>query len=123
VALTQLAQRLSRNGVTPLLAGVTPDNRHGRALSAFVTTPQAAPWQAHADADHAIEAAERLLLFELPHAALQGLQASDPEIATHLYRNLARHLPDGCAAPRRPGGARPVERGAERALDTATRRL
>jgi sulfate permease, SulP family len=204
VTLTQLAQRLARNGVALLLAGVTPDNRHGRALRAFGASPQTGSWQGHADADRAIEEAERRLLaqagqqidglamaladcallegfsaaqfarlqpllrerrlaagehlfregdpgdalyiitagsisvvgaaaadasgqqrfvsfspgmtlgetalldgggrtadgvadvdstvFELPRAALQGLQASAPELTAHLYRNLARHL-------------------------------
>ena len=62
VTLTQLAQRLARNGVALLLAGVTPGNRHGRALQAFGASPQAGPWQGHADADRAVEDAERRLL-------------------------------------------------------------
>jgi sulfate permease, SulP family len=62
VTLTQLAQRLARGGVALLLAGVTPENRHGRALQALGASPQVGRWQGHADADHAIEAAERSLL-------------------------------------------------------------
>lgn len=66
VGLALLRERLEGTGATLLLAGVTTDNRHGRALQAQgVLRPNAGgpmPWQLHADADRAIEAAERILL-------------------------------------------------------------
>jgi len=76
VGLALLRESLAGNGITLLLAGVTPDNRHGRALQAQgVLQPpdgRAMPWSLHADADHAIEAAERTLL-QAEGAPLAGL--------------------------------------------------
>jgi SulP family sulfate permease len=68
VALDRIAERLQRRQATLLVAGVTPDNRHGRALreqgvDELPVAPGAAGlrWR-HADADQAIEAAEAHLL-------------------------------------------------------------
>jgi len=66
VGLSLLRERLEGQGTTLLLAGVTVENRHGRALQAQGVLRPAdgapMPWQLHPDADHAIEAAERTLL-------------------------------------------------------------
>jgi MFS superfamily sulfate permease-like transporter len=62
VALAQLDERLSHRGTVLLLAGVTPDNRHGRALREQGVRRATEPGWVHADADAAIEAAESRLL-------------------------------------------------------------
>ena len=49
------------HGVALFLAGVTPGNRHGVVLAAH-GAPAGSPWRMHADADLAVEAAERLAL-------------------------------------------------------------
>jgi SulP family sulfate permease len=67
-ALEHIAERLTRRQATLLLAGVTPDNRHGRALreqgvqELAVRPGDAGVRRHHADADQAIEAAEASLL-------------------------------------------------------------
>jgi anti-anti-sigma regulatory factor len=63
VALSQIAARLKRLGRTVLLAGVTPENRHGRTLHAAGVAATLQP-DCFADADHAVEAAEHRLLAE-----------------------------------------------------------
>jgi len=65
MGLAQLRKSLAEAGTTLMLAGVTADNRHGRAMQAHgANATAAAPWPLHADADHAIEAAEAALLAE-----------------------------------------------------------
>lgn len=71
VGLAQLDERLTRRGTSMLLAGVTPDNRHGRAL--HQQGVQRAAEQGHADADRAVEAAESRLL-AVEGLSLQGLE-------------------------------------------------
>lgn len=58
VGLQQVQQRLARQGVLLLLAGVQAHNRHGRSLQVLGPTLATS----HADADRAIEAAEQALL-------------------------------------------------------------
>ena len=77
VALAQLDERLARRGTSLLLAGVTPDNRHGRALREQGVQRAAERWWGHADADRAIEAAESRLLARAG-LSLQGLEC-EPE--------------------------------------------
>ncbi len=77
VALARWRALARAQGVQLRLAGVTPDNRHGRTLAAH---GQLAPWQSepgllHADADHAIEAAEVAALVQA------GLPATPPPCA------------------------------------------
>jgi SulP family sulfate permease len=62
VALAQLDERLARRGTALLLAGVTPENRHGRALREQGVQRTPDRWWGHPDADRAIEAAELRLL-------------------------------------------------------------
>jgi MFS superfamily sulfate permease-like transporter len=110
VGLMQLRTRLADAGSTLLLAGVTPDNRHGRAMQAqgALRDPdgKAAPWPLHADADHAIEAAETALLqavqsdvvlvqqVPLAHnALLEGLTAA--ELAQVVPQLVERRLAAG----------------------------
>ena len=62
VALAKLDERLARRGTALLLAGVTPDNRHGRALREQGVQRAADRWWGHPDADRAVEAAEARLL-------------------------------------------------------------
>jgi MFS superfamily sulfate permease-like transporter/CRP-like cAMP-binding protein len=85
VALAQLGERLVQRGATLWLAGVTPDNRHGRALREQGVQPPAGRWWGHADADRAIEAAEAALLAEAG-LSLQGLTVA-PE-ACALFDGL-----------------------------------
>ncbi|MCW5636611.1 MAG: SLC26A/SulP transporter family protein [Rubrivivax sp.] len=95
VGLAQLRARLAREGTTMLLAGVTPDNRHGRALQAQGVlqadghAADGAPWPLHADTDHAIEAAELALL-----------QAAQADLATLAVPPEGNMLLDGVAAER-----------------------
>ncbi|MBI5719216.1 MAG: SLC26A/SulP transporter family protein [Burkholderiales bacterium] len=109
VGLAMLRERLEGGGVTLLLAGVTVDNRHGRALQAQGMLRPAdggpMPWQLNPDADHAIEAAERTLLqregadpagLAVPlarNALLEGLPA--PALAALLPRLAERRLQAG----------------------------
>jgi CRP-like cAMP-binding protein len=62
LGLEQLARRLRARQVNLALAGVSPEGRHGRALVAYgvFTDPAGRNW--FADADQAIEWAERRLL-------------------------------------------------------------
>ena len=80
VGLAQLKERLGRRGVALVLAGVTRDNRHGRALQAHGVFRDGTGWGGFADADHAIEAAEMRLLERAGHA-LEGLAVDLPQCA------------------------------------------
>jgi SulP family sulfate permease len=80
VALAQLDERLLQRGIVLLLAGVTPHNRHGRALREHGVQRVAGRWWGHADADRAIEAAETSLLAEA-ELSLQGLVLQPEECA------------------------------------------
>lgn len=80
VGLAQLKERLGRRGVALVLAGVTRDNRHGRALQAHGVFRDGTGWDGFADADHAIEAAEMRLLARAGHA-LEGLAIELPQCA------------------------------------------
>jgi len=73
VALAQLDERLARRCAALLLAGVTQDNRHGRALRQQGVHRAAERWWGHPDADRAIEAAEYRLL-AASGLSLQGLE-------------------------------------------------
>jgi MFS superfamily sulfate permease-like transporter len=91
IALKQIANRVARSGTTILLAGVTPAGRHGVVLAAYGagTPEETRHW--FADADLAIEWAERQLL---------GAHADGEEIAFDdlaLAKGLA---PDQLAALR-----------------------
>jgi MFS superfamily sulfate permease-like transporter/CRP-like cAMP-binding protein len=84
-ALAQLDERLRRRGTTLMLAGVTADNRHGRALREHgVLRPAVGDW-GHADADHAIEAAEQRLL-QAAGCDLQALRLQPEQCA--LFHGL-----------------------------------
>jgi CRP-like cAMP-binding protein/anti-anti-sigma regulatory factor len=67
LVLEQLVKRLQAAGAHVALAGVTPKGRHGTALVAYGTflAQDARRW--FADADRAIEWAERRLLREIEH--------------------------------------------------------
>jgi SulP family sulfate permease len=62
LGLEQLAKRLRGRRVNLALAGVTPEGRHGLALAAYGTFADPAARHWFADADQAIEWAERRLL-------------------------------------------------------------
>ena len=105
VGLAALRERLAGEGTTLQLAGVTVENRHGRALQAQgVLSPADGgpmPWLLHPDADRAIEAAEIALLHE-EGSDLAGLAV--PLAQNTLFEgvpeeDLARLLPR--LAPRR----------------------
>jgi SulP family sulfate permease len=86
VALSALHQRLHRRGVALLLAGVTPYNRHGRALQAqgVLEGDGSGPLRLP-DADRAIEKAETLLLLSAG-LSLDGLSVPLPQCA--LFQGL-----------------------------------
>jgi sulfate permease, SulP family len=84
VALAQMDERLARRGATLWLAGVTPDNRHGRALREQGVQPAADRWWGHADADRAVEAAEARLL-DASGLSVQGLSL-EPEQCALFHR-------------------------------------
>ncbi len=89
--LQQLSYRLARRGIAMLLAGVTPENVHGRRLRDFGTFRESPRDDWWPDADRAMEAAEQRLLSlagtALPQAILalaetsllHGLQAAQIE--------------------------------------------
>ncbi len=89
LALQQLSTRLKRRGVTMLLAGVLAGNRHGQRLhdfGCFRDLPGDDPrpdWCL--DADHATEAAERLLLAD---AGMTEPQSGVPLAETALLKGL-----------------------------------
>jgi SulP family sulfate permease len=87
VVLAKLDERLARRGTALLLAGVTPDNRHGRALREQGVQRAADRWWGHPDADRAIEAAEAMLL------AANGVSLLGMEVAPErcgLFAGLDR---------------------------------
>lgn len=86
VALGQLDERLARRGTSLLLAGVTPDNRHGRVLRQQGVQRAAGRWWGHPDADRAIEDAESRLL-AASGLSLQGLELAPERCA--LFAGLA----------------------------------
>jgi SulP family sulfate permease len=97
LAFARLAQRLGRHGTVLRLAGVRAGDTHARTLAAHGVAlafedPGAAPF-AHADLDHAIEAAERHLLG--PERA-QAVRLRDCTLFEGLddaqYAALAPHL-------------------------------
>ena len=87
VALAQLDERLARRGAVLLLAGVTRDNRHGRALRQQGVQRAAESGWGYADADRAIEAAESRLL-AASGLSLQGLELAPEQCA--LFVGLDR---------------------------------
>ena len=105
VALGQLDERLARRGTSLLLAGVTPDNRHGRVLRQQGVQRAAGRWWGHPDADRAIEDAESRLL-AASGLSLQGLELAPERCA--LFAGLA---PAQCRAPARGAVAAPTHRG------------
>jgi MFS superfamily sulfate permease-like transporter len=70
VVLSQLSRRLHGRGIQLRLAGVSPDNRHGRLLGAFLGDQLSADHGA-ADIDQAVEAAELQLLAQAGVAPLR----------------------------------------------------
>jgi sulfate permease, SulP family len=84
--LERLSLSLADQGVQLLLAGVTPENSHGRYLRAVGSF--SAPAHAHwfPDVDHAVEAAERQLLaaVDLAHADLEV-----PLVQSTLFQGLS----------------------------------
>ena len=102
--LARLTTQVAKAGRQLLLAGVTVDNRHGRALRAFGSGPeQQLSW--YPDIDHAIEAAEQRLLAqahldigagEVALDACALLHALDPRQRTRLRALLQqRELSQG----------------------------
>jgi CRP-like cAMP-binding protein len=98
IALERLSNRLDAAGACLLLAGVTPQGRHGVELvaaGAFVS-PAARRW--FVDADQAVEWAEdrllgserRTLLGEIPLERLDLADGLDPEELSALRRLLRR---------------------------------
>ena len=85
VLLQQLSNQLGQRHVMLLMAGVQADNAHGRRLrvfGCFRENPRQDWWP---DVDHAIEAAERLMLAE---AGITAPQAGVPLAQTSLLRDL-----------------------------------
>ena len=83
VLLQELSRQLGQRHVLFLMAGVAADNAHGRRLKAFGcfrTSPRADWWP---DVDHAIEAAERMLL-----GGAGGTATRVPLAQTSLLHNL-----------------------------------
>jgi len=98
LALEQLARRLAATGATLLLAGVTEEGRHGRALAAAGTfaAPEMRRW--FVDADQAIGWAEDRLLGvsrsaapeEIPFERLALAAGLDEAELASLRRSLRR---------------------------------
>jgi SulP family sulfate permease len=86
VLLQQLASRLGRRGQQLLLAGLTADDRLGRSLRAWGLEPGALGIGWYADADLAMEAAERLLLAETDETAVNTPGVAD-DAAMPLHVN------------------------------------
>ena len=101
LTMARLAQRLGRRGIVLRLAGVTPLNRHGRALAAHgVPVVEAAPpvtqgalpapapigLLAYADADRALEAAEEAALARC--VAPQARAGAVPLASCRLFEGL-----------------------------------
>jgi MFS superfamily sulfate permease-like transporter len=85
VVLSQLSRRLQDRGIQLRLAGVSPDNRHGRMLAAFVGDHLSAAHGA-ADIDQAVEAAELQLLAE---AGVVPLRQTVPLAQSSLMEGLS----------------------------------
>lgn len=85
VLLQQLSSQLAQRHVMLLMAGVQADNAHGRRLRAFGCFRESPRQDWWPDADHAIEAAELLLLAE---AGITAPQAAVPLAQTSLLREL-----------------------------------
>lgn len=85
VLLQQLSSQLAQRHVMLLMAGVRADNAHGRRLRAFGCFRESPRQDWWPDADHAIEAAELLLLAE---AGITAPQAAVPLAQTSLLREL-----------------------------------
>jgi MFS superfamily sulfate permease-like transporter len=87
VTLQRLQERLAAQGVQLRLAGVTPGNRHGQALSAHGVLDDTASggWALHGDADLAIEAGERAAL---ARAGAQAIGAPVPLAHCELMAGL-----------------------------------
>jgi MFS superfamily sulfate permease-like transporter len=83
--LQQLSLRLQRRGVALLLAGVAADHAHGRRLRAFGCFRDEPRSDWFADADRAIEAAERQLLAD---AGLPLADSVQPVRACALFQGL-----------------------------------
>lgn len=83
VALAQNIDRLEQRGVELLLAGVTSDNRHGRALRAFGIGVDRG--RCYPDRDRAIEACEQMLLARAGHSAMvAAVELADNELLAGL---------------------------------------
>jgi len=101
VALAALRDQLVLAGSALLLAGVAPDNRHGRVLLAYDAGGDRERWSMHGDADQAVEAAERMALARAG-ATGEGLEL--PLRETSLFRGL-----DDAAAARLAALMTPLE--------------
>jgi CRP-like cAMP-binding protein/anti-anti-sigma regulatory factor len=84
IVLEQLAKRLRAAKVNLLLAGVTPQGRHGAELAACGTFTDQAARLWFADADHALEWAERRLLGASDGAAAREIALEDLAFAAGL---------------------------------------
>ena len=73
LGLEQLAKRLRARKVNLALAGVTPEGRHGLALAAYGTFADPSTREWFADADQAIEWAERRLLGSIDSFSPQAI--------------------------------------------------
>jgi SulP family sulfate permease len=100
MALERLLQHLHTQGARLLLAGIVPGDRHARALHAFGTFLAAADTRWFADADQALEFAERRVLddagalpdsVEWPVEALPLFADLTADEAVALGRRLERH--------------------------------
>ena len=85
VVLSQLSRRLQDRSIQLRLAGVSPDNRHGRMLAAFVGDRLSADHGA-ADIDQAVEAAELQLLAQ---AGVMPLRQTVPLEQSGLMEGLS----------------------------------
>jgi SulP family sulfate permease len=99
VALAQLDDRLARRGTAMLLAGVTPDNRHGRALRQQGVQRAAEQGWGYPDADRAIEAAESRLL-AASALSIHGLELEPERCA--LFAGLDREQCERLRASMQP---------------------
>jgi MFS superfamily sulfate permease-like transporter/CRP-like cAMP-binding protein len=82
--LDRLATRLAARGCRVLLAGVTREGRHGKALAgsgAFADSPEP-PW--FVDVDRAVEHAEATALAASGHAARSEMPLAQTDLATGL---------------------------------------
>ena len=84
LGLEQLVKRLGARKVTVGLAGVTPDGRHGLALAAYGTFADPAARRWFADADQALEWAERRLLGAFDSYSVREIPLERLALATGL---------------------------------------